>query len=81
MTAVNTSTISADGVGRIGYLSREAAAQYQPVFKALRSRGYAVGSVPAFLIGGEPGKPSLGVLLCLSSPQKVVKELDAPITD
>jgi hypothetical protein len=73
--------VYADGVGRIGYLSRDDAADYQPVFTALRSRGYSVGSVPAFLIGGEPGKPSLGVLLCLSSPQKVIEDLEASITD
>jgi hypothetical protein len=32
-------------------------------------------SCPAFLIGGEPDKPSYGVMLCLSSPDKVVSDL------
>jgi hypothetical protein len=77
----NAVAVYADGVGRIGYLSRDDAADYQPVFRALRSRGCSTGSVPAFLIGGEPGKPSLGVLLCLSSPEKVIENLEASTTD
>ena len=76
----NAIAVYADGVGRVGYLSRDDAADYQPAFAALRSRGCSIGSVPAFLIGGEPGKPSLGVLLCLSSPQKVIKDLEESIS-
>lgn len=73
----NAIAVYADGVGRIGYLSRDDAFEYQPVFIALRSKGYSVGSVPAFLIGGEPGKPSLGAMLCLSSAQKVIQDIEA----
>jgi len=68
--------VYADGVGLIGYLNRDDAIDYQPVFVALRARGVAAGSVPAMLIGGEPGKPSYGVLLCLSSPTRIVQDLD-----
>jgi hypothetical protein len=72
----NAIAVYADGVGLIGYLNRDDAIDYQPVFDALRDRDVAAGSVPAMLIGGEPGKPSYGVLLCLSSPSKIVLDLD-----
>jgi hypothetical protein len=71
----NAIAVHADGVGHIGYLSRDDAVDYQPVFAALAGRGYSVASCPAFLIGGEPGKPTYGALLCLSSPDRVIQDL------
>jgi hypothetical protein len=70
--------VYADGVGRIGYLSRGDAIAYQPIFDALRQHGCDVASCPAFLLGGEIDKPSYGVMLCLSSPKKIVEDLAAP---
>jgi hypothetical protein len=69
--------VYADGVGQIGYLSRENARAYQRVFQELGRHGTSVGTCPAFLIGGEPGKPSYGAVLCLSSPRAVVLDLAA----
>lgn len=71
----NATSVWADGVGLVGYLSRDDAVDYQPVFEALDSHGCSVASCPAFLIGGEPGKPSYGVMLCLSSPDRICSEL------
>lgn len=71
----NAVSVWADGVGLVGYLSRDDAVDYQPVFEALEAHGCKVASCPAFLIGGEPGKPSYGVMLCLSSPEKICSEL------
>jgi hypothetical protein len=71
----NAISVWADGVGLVGYLSRDDAADYQPIFAALRRHGCETASCPAFLIGGEPAKPSYGVMLCLSSPEKVVSDL------
>jgi hypothetical protein len=73
----NAIAVYADGVGHVGYLNRDDAIDYAPIFPELNKHGCAVGSVPAFLIGGEPGKPFFGVLLCLSSPDEVVRDLAA----
>jgi hypothetical protein len=70
--------VFADGVGHIGYLSSEDAVEYGPVFDALGRRGRTVGACPAILIGGGPGKPNYGALLCLSAPQRVIQDLDSP---
>ncbi len=75
----NAIAVYADGVGHIGYLSRDDAVDYQPVFAALRARGSAAGTCPAMLIGGEPGKLSYGVMLCLSSPTRVLQDLNESI--
>ncbi|HSI97048.1 MAG TPA: hypothetical protein VK926_01695 [Gaiellaceae bacterium] len=72
----NAIAVYADGVGHIGYLNRDDAIDYEPVFAALRKRGVTAGSCPAVLIGGEVDKPMLGVLLCLSSPTRIVQDLD-----
>ncbi|RDI76060.1 hypothetical protein Gocc_0479 [Gaiella occulta] len=77
---LNAISVWADGVGLVGYLSRDDAAEYQPMFAALRRHGCETASCPAFLIGGEPGKPSYGVMLCLSSPERIVSDLtDTPL--
>lgn len=71
----NAIGVWADGVGMVGYLERDDAIDYQPIFDALERHGCNVASCPAFLIGGEPGKPSYGVMLCLSSPELICSEL------
>lgn len=73
----NAIAVHAVGVGHIGYLSREDAIAYSPIFSALERHGTTVGTCPAFLIGGTAGKEHYGVLLCLSSPRDVVRDLDA----
>ena len=71
----NAIKVSAEGIGLLGYLSRDDAIDYQVVFNELDRRGCSVATCPAFLIGGEPGKPSYGVLLCLSSPELICNKL------
>jgi hypothetical protein len=71
----NAIAVHADGAGHIGYLSRDDAIEYQPVFAALEALGSSVAACPAFLIGGEPGKPSYGAMLCLSNPERIVRDL------
>ena len=71
----NAIAVHADGVGHLGYLSAEDAMDYQPVFTALEALGSSVAACPAFLIGGVPGKPSYGVMLCLSSPDRIIRDL------
>lgn len=66
--------VHAAGVGQIGYLRRNVARTYAPVFAALERLGSSVGTCPAFLIGGEAGK-GYGALLCLSAPDVVVRDL------
>jgi hypothetical protein len=66
--------VHAAGVGQVGYLRRNVARTYAPVFDAIEALGGNAGSCPAFLIGGEHGK-GYGVLLCLSAPDVVVRDL------
>ena len=63
-------------VGAVGYLSRANALAYAPVFEVLARVGSTQGTCPAFLIGGGRGA-GLGVLLCLSPPDDVVRDLVA----
>jgi hypothetical protein len=55
------------GGPRVGYLSRDDAAQYRDVGKALTTRK-AIGTCRAKLIGGTADKPSIGVALDLADP-------------
>ena len=68
--------VHADDVGAVGYLSRANALAYAPVFEALARAGSTQGTCPGFLIGGGRGA-GLGVLLCLSPPDDVVRDLIA----
>lgn len=54
--------------GRLGYLSREDAIEYHPVLEEVVRLGYDGGACEAHLTGGEPGKPSFGVVLRLADP-------------
>ncbi len=71
----NAIAIYADGVGQVGYLSREDAVKYRPIFEALKRHNCSVASCPAFLIGGRKDAPSYGVMLCLSSPKRIIADL------
>ncbi|MGD0272456.1 MAG: hypothetical protein ABSB96_01790 [Gaiellaceae bacterium] len=61
--------------GKVGHLSRDDAIEYQPVFEALSAHDCSVAACPAFLIGGTKEKPSYGVLLCLSTPERIIADL------
>lgn len=61
--------------GKIGHLSREDAISYARVFKEIRRLGYDGASCDAYLTGGEPGKPSLGVVLRIAGPRQCLVEL------
>jgi HIRAN domain len=73
----NAIAVHATGVGLIGYLDRETALDYAPVFEELAQQGCSVGACPAMLIGGGEGK-SWGAVLCLSSPDAVIGDLRSP---
>lgn len=72
----NAVAVHASGHGLVGYLDREAAIDYRPVFEELRRQGVTIGSCPAMLTGGDGGS-SWGVILCLSSPEAVLGDLRA----
>jgi hypothetical protein len=52
----NAIAVHATGVGLVGYLDRQTALDYAPVFEELARQGYSVGACPAFLTGGGEGK-------------------------
>jgi hypothetical protein len=70
----NAVAVHGTGVGLIGYLDRQTALDYAPVFDELAKHGVAVGACPAMLTGGERGM-SWGVVLCLSSPEAVISDM------
>lgn len=59
------------GGPRVGYLSRDDAAQYREVGHALMARK-AIGTCRAKLIGGSADKPSIGVALDLADPAETL---------
>jgi hypothetical protein len=61
--------------GKVGHLSRDAALEYQDLFAEITRRGYQGGACEAHLVGGEPGKPSFGVVLHLADPDTALSEL------
>ena len=70
----NAIAVHADGVGHVGYLSRDDAIEYQPVFAALDALGASVAACPAFLTGA-PEMTTWGVKLCLSEPDRILRDL------
>jgi hypothetical protein len=68
--------VHAADVGLVGYLSRANALAYAPAFEALARAGSSHGTCPGFLIGSGRGV-GLGVLLCLSPPDEVLRDLIA----
>jgi hypothetical protein len=61
--------------GKIGYLSREHAEEYQDVLVAVERGGAHGGACSAFLRGGDNGK-NWGVVLALSWPRICLRELE-----
>lgn len=57
--------------GKVGHLSREDALDYGPALRQLAAQNQ-YGTCPAFIFGGEPGKPSYGVWLQLANPRDVL---------
>jgi hypothetical protein len=62
--------------GKVGYLSRHTAPEYRRLFAEVRRRGYDGGACGAHLTGGEPGKPTIGVVLRLADAETCLEELD-----
>jgi hypothetical protein len=67
--------IATSRAGHIGYLDRQAAVDYAPVFEELQRQGVSIGACPAYLTGGDGY--SWGAVLCISSPDVVVEDLRA----
>ena len=61
--------------GKVGHLSRDHALDYRELFAEVTLRGYDGGACPACLVGGEPEKPSFGVVLQLADPDDCLIEL------
>lgn len=61
--------------GKIGHLSREAALTYADLFSEVTRRGYHGGACAAYLTGGEPDKPSFGIVLRLADPDTCAADL------
>lgn len=68
-------SVYADGIGPVGRLSVADGRKYQAVMDEIRKRDSKAGCCPAFLTGGEFGKP-FGAMLCLSAPEIVIAHLD-----
>jgi hypothetical protein len=66
------------GGTRVGYLSREDAKEYREVGKFLTERK-AVGLCRAKLIGGTPGKSSLGVVLDLQDAASTLAAISGDV--
>ena len=62
--------------GLLGYVSRDDAPDWQPLLQALEERGYDAAACGGRVVGGEPGKPSLGVMVDAPPPQDIVIEDD-----
>jgi HIRAN domain len=71
----NAVAVDAEDAGQIGYLSRNDALAYAPVFDVLRTLGYELASCPAYVIGEERAQQSLGAMLCLSAPDEILRSL------
>ena len=62
--------------GKLGYLPREEAVLYRPLFDEIRSRRYDGGVCEAVMRGGTRDKPNIGLVLRLSRPEICLAELD-----
>lgn len=61
--------------GKLGYLPRDRAAEYRPLFAELTRRGYHGGGCAAHLTGGDGGR-SFGVVLRLADVDDCLDTLD-----
>lgn len=62
--------------GKLGYIPRDDAPDYRPVFEEIARQGCRAGVCEAVLVGGTPNKPSFGVVLRLSDPVSCLGELE-----
>ena len=70
----NAVLICPEGETPIGYLSRDAAAEYAEVTRSL-VRQKAVGKCDAMLVGGSHDKPTLGVRLMLVDAEEALRRV------
>jgi len=70
----NAVKVHIHGGGHVGYLGKDIAADYKAITEILVA-AKAIGLCQAKLIGGTPGKPSLGVQLDLTEPHVVIQAL------
>ena len=73
----NAIKVHIQGGAHIGYLSAEDAVEYRDVSKFLIEQK-AVGLCRAKLIGGTPGKPSIGVVLDVADPATILAAITPP---
>lgn len=73
----NAIKIFIHGGAHVGYLAKEVALEYRDVAQALTAAN-AAGLCRATLIGGQKGKPSIGVVLDLGSPSEVLAAITPP---
>lgn len=62
-------------VGRVGYIPRDDAVEYRPLFDEVRRRGFDGGGCVALMRGGTPEKPNIGIVLRLSRPEICLAKL------
>jgi hypothetical protein len=70
----NAIMVSIRDGAHVGYLQRDDAVRYRPVFTALAAR-HLIGVARAKLIGGVVGKPSIGVMLDINQPTDLLESL------
>jgi hypothetical protein len=61
--------------GKLGHLSRENALAYRPVLEEVARLGYSGAACEAYVTGGQPDKPSFGLVLQLADPDECLDEL------
>jgi HIRAN domain len=61
--------------GQVGYLPRDVAPDFAALFAELHRLGYDGAGCGAVMIGGEPGRVYLGVVLLLSGPRVCMDDL------
>ena len=72
----NAIRVDIQGGAQVGYLSRDDAVRYRPVFEALTAR-HLIGVARAKLIGGVlPDWPSIGVMLDMHEPAELLSTLE-----
>jgi hypothetical protein len=67
--------IAVEGGDVVGHLASSDSIRYLPVSTALLGRGW-FGKCEAWLIGGEQGKPTIGVMLQLLTPDACLKAIE-----
>lgn len=70
----NAVLVRISGGAQIGYLSRDDAIAYREMMAVISAAGL-IARCKAKLIGGVPGKPSIGAVLDLDDPDAVLKRI------